>query len=360
MVPSGPSNPIGGAQSVSPSLLRSNSGIMGAQGGLPSQSAFPSLVSPRTQFGSMNMLGNMPSMSSLLNQSFGNGVSNSGPSGLGNNQRGGMDPGSESDPFSLVGNGVNFNNTPSSLVPSNTANPGSSSQVSGPQFSNHSSSQVIPNQQQPQQIEPQNFQHSQHSMQQFATSNNTQQSQQQQQQQQHQFQPIRGSLCGVGPVKLESQMNINDLQGQQLQQQQQLQSMRNLTPVKLEPQQLQSMRSLGSVKLDSQQSDQSLFLQQQHQHQQQQQQLLSMSRQSSQAAAAQIILQQQRLLQFQHQHQHQQQLLKSMPQQRPHLPQQFQQQNLPLRSPLKPVYEPGMCARRLTNYMCHQQQRPEV
>lgn len=358
MVPSGPSTPIGGAQSVSPSLLRSNSGMMGAQGGLPSQSAFPSLVSPRTQFSSMNMLGNMPSMSSLLNQSFGNGVPNSGPSGIGNSQRGGMDPGSESDPFSLVGNGVNFNNTPSSLVASNTVNPGSSSQVSGPQFSNHSSSQIIPNQQQHQQIEPQNFQHNQHSMQQFATSNNTQQSQQQQQQQQqHQFQPIRGSLCGVGPVKLEPQMNNNDLQGQQLQQQQQLQSMRNLGPVKLEQQQLQSMRNLGPVKLEPQQSDQSLYLQQQHQQQQQQQQLLSMSRQSSQAAAAQInLLQQQRLLQFQHQ----QQLLKAIPQQRPHLPQQFQQQNLPLRSPVKPVYEPGMCARRLTNYMYQQQHRPEV
>lgn len=359
MVPSGPSTPIGGAQSVSPSLLRSNSGMMGAQGGLPSQSAFPSLVSPRTQFNSMNMLGNMPSMSSLLNQSFGNGVPNSGPPGLGNSQRGGMDPSSESDPFSLVGNGVNFNNTSASLVASNTANPGSSSQVSGPQFSNHSSSQIIPNQQQqPQQIEPQNFQHSQHSMQQFTTSNNAQQSQQQQQQQQqHQFQPIRGNLCGVGPVKLEPQMSTNDLQGQQLQQQQQqqLQSMRNLGPVKLEPQQLQSMRNLGPVKLEPQQSDQSLFLQQQQQ--QQQQQLLSMSRQSSQAAAAQInLLHQQRLLQFQ---QHQQ-LLKAMPQQRPHLPQQFQQQNVPLRSPVKPVYEPGMCARRLTSYMYQQQHRPEV
>ncbi|KGN47742.1 transcriptional corepressor SEUSS [Cucumis sativus] len=358
MVPSGPSTPIGGAQSVSPSLLRSNSGMMGAQGGLPSQSAFPSLVSPRTQFNSMNMLGNTPSMSSLLNQSFVNGVPNSGPSGLGNSQRVGMDAGSESDPFSLVGNGVNFNNTPSSLVTSNTANPGSSSQVSVHQFSNHSSGQILPNQQQSQQIEPQNFQHSQHSMQQFATSNNTQQSQQLQQQQQHQFQ--RGSLCSAGPVKLEPQMNNNDLQGQQLQQQQQLQSMRNLGPVKLEPQQLQSMRNMGPVKLEPQQSDQSLFLQQQHQHQQQQQQqqqqLLSMSRQSSQAAAAQInILQQQRLLQFQHQ----QQLLKAIPQQRPHLPQQFQQQNLPLRSPVKSVYEPGMCARRLTNYMCQQQQRPE-
>ncbi|KAK7845679.1 transcriptional corepressor seuss [Quercus suber] len=48
-----------------------------------------------------------------------------------------------------------------------------------------------------------------------------------------------------------------------------------------------------------------------------------------------------------------------MPQQRSQLPQQFQQQNLPLRPPVKPVYEPGMCARRLTHYMYHQQHRPE-
>ncbi|CAN1268409.1 Transcriptional corepressor SEUSS [Linum perenne] len=74
-----------------------------------------------------------------------------------------------------------------------------------------------------------------------------------------------------------------------------------------------------------------------------------MSRQSSHSAAAQFnLLHQQRLLQLQ-QHQ-QQQLLKAMPQQRSQLPQQ---------SPAKPVYEPGMCARRLTRYMYQQQHRPE-
>lgn len=31
-----------------------------------------------------------------------------------------------------------------------------------------------------------------------------------------------------------------------------------------------------------------------------------------------------------------------------------------MRSPAKPVYEPGMCARRLTHYMYQQQHRPEV
>jgi hypothetical protein len=86
-----------------------------------------------------------------------------------------------------------------------------------------------------------------------------------------------------------------------------------------------------------------------------------MSRQTSQATAAQMnLLQQQRLLQFQQQ-QHQQQLLKAMPQQqRSQIPQQFQQQNMPVRSPVKPAYEPGMCARRLTHYMYQQQHRPEV
>ncbi|RXH85657.1 hypothetical protein DVH24_009478 [Malus domestica] len=54
------------------------------------------------------------------------------------------------------------------------------------------------------------------------------------------------------------------------------------------------------------------------------------------------------------------QFLKAIPQQRPQLQQQFPQQNLPMRSPAKPVYEPGMCARRLTHYMYQQQHRPEI
>ncbi|CBI19953.3 unnamed protein product, partial [Vitis vinifera] len=59
------------------------------------------------------------------------------------------------------------------------------------------------------------------------------------------------------------------------------------------------------------------------------------------------------------QQQQQQQLLKAIPQQRSQLQQQqFQAQNLPLRSPVKPGYEPGMCARRLTYYMYQQQHKP--
>lgn len=364
MVTSGPPTPMGGgAQSVSPSLLRSNSGLLGVQGGLlPSQAAFSSLVSPRNQFNNMNMLGNMSNVSSLLNQSFGNGAPNSGLPCPGSSHPGGIDPGAEPDPLSGVGNGMSFNNPSSSFVASNMANPVSSVQGQNPQFSNHSSSQMLSDQQQSQQqLEPQNFQHSQQSMEQFSALQSNQQPQ---------FQAIRG-LTGVGPVKLEPQVTSNDQHGQQQQQQQQqqhLQTLRNLGPVKLESQRLQSLRGLAPVKMEPQQSDQSLFMQQQQQHQQHQhphqqqqpQQFLHMSRQSSQAAAAQInLMHQQRFLQLQQQHQ-QQHLLKSMPPQRPQLQQHFQQQNLPLRSPVKPGYEPGMCARRLTYYMYQQQHRPEV
>ncbi|KAG4954485.1 hypothetical protein JHK87_040079 [Glycine soja] len=352
MVPPGPPTPIGGAQPVPPSLLRSNSGMLGGQGGpVPSQTSFPSLVAQRNQFNNMNMLGNMSNVTSLLNQSFPNGIPNSGHGGPGNSQRsGGIDARAEADPLSGVGSGMNFGNQ----LQSNLMNPGSSGQGQGQQFSNASGSQMLPDQQHSQQLEPQNFQqHSQPSMQQFSAPLNAQQ-----QQQQH-FQSIRGGMGGVGQVKLESQVN-NDQFGHQ----QQLPS-RNLAQVKLEPQQLQTLRNMAPVKLEPQHNDQQFLHQQQQQQQQhqqqQQQQLLHMSRQSSQAAAAQMnhLLQQQRLLQYQQHQQQQQQLLKTMPQQRSPLSQQFQQQNMPMRSPVKPAYEPGMCARRLTHYMYQQQHRPE-
>ncbi|KAK2444111.1 transcriptional corepressor SEUSS [Trifolium repens] len=346
MVPPGPGppTPIGGAHSLSPSLLRTNSGMLGAQGGLmSSQTSYSSLVSPRTQFNNMNILGNMSNITSMLNQSFSNGVPSHGLTGQGSNQRGGIETGAETGQISGVGNGMSFNNSPSSFIQSNMANAGSSGQIQGQQFSNPSSNQLLSDHQHSQQLDPHNFQHSQQSMQQFPSPLNTQQ-------QQH-FQSMRGGIGGMGSVKLEPQAN-NDQLGQQ-----QLQSMRNLPPVKLDQQQIQTMRNLAPVKMEPQHCDQSLFLQQQQQ-QQQQQQFLHMSRQSSQAAAAQInLLNHHRLLQLQ-QHQ-QQQLLKAMPQQRPQLPQQFQQQNMPMRSPVKPAYEPGMCARRLTYYMYQQQHRPE-
>ncbi|VVB08427.1 unnamed protein product [Arabis nemorensis] len=322
MVPSEPPNPVGSGDNVPPSIL-------GGQGGppLPSQPAFPSLVSPRTQFGNnmtMSMLGNPPNISSLLNnQSFVNGIPGSVIS---------MDTsGAESDPLSNVGfSGLSSFNAPGMVSPR------SSGQVQGQQFSNVSSNQLLAEQQRNKKLETQNFQHGQQSM---------------QQQQQQQFPTVRGGgLPGVGPVKLEPGQVSNDQQHSQVQQPQQ-KMLRNLGSVKVEPQQLQAMRSLAQVKMEPQHPEQSLFLQQQ-QRQQQQQQFLQMPGQSPQAQMN--IFHQQRIMQLQ-----QQQLLKSMPQQRPQLPQQFQQQNLPLRPPLKPVYEPGMGAQRLTQYMYRQQHRPE-
>ncbi|XP_010519370.1 PREDICTED: transcriptional corepressor SEUSS-like [Tarenaya hassleriana] len=322
MVPSGPPTPVGGGQPVPPSLLRSNSGVLGGQGGqLPSQPTFASVVSPRTQFGNninMSLLGNAPNMSSLLNnQSFGNDV----PSSVISGQRVGMEMGGcGSDPLS-------------SMVTT-----GSSVQAQGHQFSDPSSNQFLSDQQQNQQMEPQNFQHGQQSI------------------QQQQFPAIRGGgLAGVGPVKLEPGQVSADQHGQLQQQQQQL--LRNLGPVKLEQQQLQAMRSLAQVKLEPQHTEQSLFLQQQQHRQQQQQQQQQFLQLSGQSPRAQMnLFHQQRLMQLQQQ---QQQLLKAMPQQRPQLPQQFQQQSLPLRPLVKPVYEPGMGAQRLTQYMYRQQHRPE-
>ncbi|KAG6419764.1 hypothetical protein SASPL_116276 [Salvia splendens] len=274
MVPQGPPPPHGGAQPVPPSLLRSNSSLLGGQGGgMPSQNAFPSLVSPRNQFNNMNMLGNVPNVSSLLHQSFGNGGSSSGLSGPGSFQQELVD--------------------------------GSPKSVSLSAMEKQWDSTLL-------------------------------------------FLAMRAGLGGVGHVKLEPQ-TTNEQASQQ-----QLQALRTLSSVKMEPQQLQSMRSLGTVKMEPQQSDPSLFLHHQQQQQLQQQQLL-LSRQSSQAVAAAQILHQQRLMQIQQQ----QQLLKAMPQQRSPLQQQFQPQNMPVRSPVKPVYEPGMCARRLTHYMYQQQHRPE-
>ncbi|KAJ0795775.1 putative LIM-domain binding protein/SEUSS [Helianthus annuus] len=331
MVPPGPPTPLAGAQSVPSSMLRSNSGLMGGQGGSGSQSGFPSLVSPRTQFNNMNMVGNV---SSLLHQSYSNG----GPNSL----RGMIDNGvdSISDPLSGIGNGMGFNAPSSSLGP-NMVN--SNANAPGQQFSNSSANQILPDQQQ---RESPNLRQSQ----QYSVPNNNIQ----QQQQQQQYQNSQGGLGGVGQVKMEPQVT-NDLHGQSSQQ---MQALRNLGQVKMEPQQVQTMRSLPPVKMEPQHSDPSLFLQQQQQ--QQQQQLLHMSRQAPQASAAQInLMHQQRFLQLQHQQQQQQQqqqLLKSIPQQRSSLQPQFQQA---MRSPAKPAYEPGTCARRLTHYMYQQQHRPE-
>ncbi|GFP80224.1 transcriptional corepressor seuss [Phtheirospermum japonicum] len=195
MVPQGPPTPLGGSQPVPPSLLRSNSGLLGGQGGgMPSQNAFPSLVSPRNQFSNLNnMLGNNSNVSSLLHQSsFGNGGSSSVP-------------GSGPEP-SPLGNGMGFsnnnnnNNQSSSYISSSiAANPNSSGQVQGQQqFSNP----MLNDQQQSHQLDPNNFQH----------NNNNNNNQQQQQ-----FQAMRAGLGGAGPVKMEPQTTNEQTPQQQLQ-----------------------------------------------------------------------------------------------------------------------------------------------
>ncbi|KAI3442671.1 uncharacterized protein J3R85_000910 [Psidium guajava] len=352
MVLSGPPTPANGSQSISPSLLRSNSELLGGEGAaLPSQSTFSSLVSPRSQLSNVNML----NPSSLLNASFANGGSNPMIPSSGSGQRVGIDMKAELDQLANVGSGMNFGL-------SNMTSAGTSSQYQG-QFSNPSGTQLMPDQAQSQQLEQQNLQQCQQPMQQFSSPQHAQQHQQLQQ-----YRAVRGGLPGVGSVKLEPQTG-GEQHGQQLQQPH-LQSLRNLASVKLEPQQLQSMRNLASVKMEPHHADQSLFLhqqqqqQQQNQQQQQQQQaqqhLMHLSRQNSLAATAHInLLHQQRLMQIQQPHQQQQQqLLKAMPQQRPQVAQQFQQ-SIPMRSPVKSAYEPGTCAKRLTDYMHRQQRRPE-
>lgn len=330
MVLSGPPTPIGGSQNVSPSLLRSNSGM--SEGvTVPSQASFPSLVSSHPQMGNMHVLGNMPSMSSILSQSFGNNSQNPVFSSSMSGQRGGMDAGTgaELDPLANVGNVMSYN-SPSSSSSFLPGNPSTSGQFQGQQFQNPSN-QVIPDQSPSRQHEQQNFPNSQQAAQQFSGPPKAQ---------------IGGLAC-LGPVKLEPQMITE-----------QLQPVKNMNAIKLEPQQIptSSIRNLPPVKMEPQlHSETQLFLPQQ-------QQLMQLARQSS--SPAQLSLQQQRLFQLpQHfqQQQQQQQLVKVLPQQRLQLPQHFQQQNLALRPPpVKPGYEPGMCAKRLTHYMYQQQQRPEV
>ncbi|WOG92392.1 hypothetical protein DCAR_0311658 [Daucus carota subsp. sativus] len=343
MVPSGPPTPNGGGgQSIPPSLLRSNSALMGGQGGSVNSPQNGFNMQQRNQFNSMNMLGNGANVSSLLHQTFGNGGPTAALSGPGSSQRGVIDNGAESDQLSSVGNGMGFNPHSSSYSVSNMGNPNNpaqlhpnnSVQVQGQQFANPSGNQMF-HDQQGQQLESQNFQHNQQVLQQFHAPNSIHQ------QQQVQYQSVRGGMGGIGPVKLEPQMTI-DQHGQSSLQ---LQSMRNLGGVKLESQQMQTMRSLAPIKIEGQHSDQSYM------HPQQQQQLLQMPRQPPQAAQMNL-LHQQRLMQ---QQQQQQQLLKANAQQRSLLQSQFQPQNVPS----KPVYEPGTCARRLTHYMYQQQHRPE-
>ncbi|KAI4375156.1 hypothetical protein MLD38_013060 [Melastoma candidum] len=352
MVLSRPPLQMNGSPNVPPSLLRSNSGLLGGEGGpSPSQSGFPSLLHPRTQLGNMGMLGS-PSPASSYGQSFGNGCPTPVLPGSVSGQRAAMESQAELDPLEGVGNGMNFNVASSPFMPSNMANPGTLGIFHGQQFAGSSGDHLMADRSQNlQQLQQQSFQHGQQTLQQLAASQNLHP----QQQVKKQIQSIHGGVTGAGPVKMEPNMTS---EGSQSPQQPPLHSGRNLGTVKLEQQQIQSRSALASVKMEPNHSEQSLFLQQQqHQFQQQQgqqQQFLNMSRQPSATTTAQLnLLHQQRLMHLQ-----QHQLMKTMPQQRD-LQQQFLPQNIPLRSPVKAGYETGTCARRLTEYMYRQQNRPE-
>ncbi|XP_028554034.1 transcriptional corepressor SEUSS-like isoform X2 [Dendrobium catenatum] len=341
MVPSGPPTGASGAQSVVSSLLRANSGSLGSvqPGSISPQQTFSSLISPRAQLNggangtNMTFLGGITNASSLLNHSFGNAFPASGgvisTPQMNSQQRGGMGGNSLDMLGSTESDPISFPSPSGSLHGQHLQNP------SGKQtIADHSHSQT-------QQLDAmQNFQ------QQVSVPHN-------QQRQQHRG--GLGNVGGVDPVKLEEQTGSSDqsFPGQQLP------SIRGIGSVKMEPLQLQSVRSLGPAKMEHQQTDSSLFLQQ-HQQQNAQQQLLQMSRSAPHAsAAAQMsFLQQQRMLLIQQQKQQQHQLFKTLPQ-RIQLQQQLQH-GVPIRPQMKQtIYEPGMCARRLTQYMYSQQHRPE-
>ncbi|KAJ8504069.1 hypothetical protein OPV22_004955 [Ensete ventricosum] len=131
--------------------------------------------------------------------------------------------------------------------------------------------------------------------------------------------------------------------------------------VNLEPHQLYSGRGLGPGKMESEHSYSALFLQQQPQPQQlQEQELFKKPRPRPKAASPHISMQQQQLLQMPRPPSQaasaqispqQQQILRSIPQQ--------QDQLRPVQPKVKStLYEPGICARRLTYYMYQKQHRP--
>ncbi|KAM0940569.1 putative LIM-domain binding protein/SEUSS [Dioscorea sansibarensis] len=241
MVPPGPS-PGGAPAAMTPSLLRTNSGVLGGGSSIQSQPSFSSLVSPKTQFNSINnnsndsmtFLGNM----SLLNHSFGKGGQSPNASFLAS-QRGSLGVGRAID---MVG----------SAEPDILSFQSSSGAAQGQQ-----------QQQQQQQLGEDNSQNH-HQQQQFSALFSQSQ--------------LQGATSGAGnlvPVKLEQQMDTGDQNVQQ--------------------QPLQSLHGgIGSAKLEQQHLDPSLFLQQQ----QQQLQLLQLPNQSPQQWMLQMqqLRQQQELL----------------------------------------------------------------
>jgi hypothetical protein len=352
MLPShGQPNPMGSGQ---PSLLRTSSSLLTGAGGMGG-GVLPS-PSSRTQYGGNGLLAGPSNVASLLGrQSFGNGGPGAMPGGgipMGALQQRGAGMDGVGD---LVG----------SAGPDATSFPTSSQGSMGNQLG----SDTLQQQQlmDAQQYSQQQQQHQQRQMSMPYNQHHMlpQTSQQPQQPQQSAGMNLENG-GGFSGVKMDQQMGHPDQNGP-------AQMLPSSSGAKLEPQS-QALRSFGAVKMDRQSSDPSVFLQQQQQQRQQQQQhMLQLSKQNPQVAATQMSLLQQQQQQQRYRHlqqqqqQHQQQILKNLPLQRNQMQQQQQQQqllrqqSLNMRTPGKPTpYEPGTCAKRLTHYIYHEQNRPQV
>ncbi|WOL16073.1 transcriptional corepressor SEUSS [Canna indica] len=373
MLPSGNPNPVNRNQSV-PSPLRADSGILvGMQvGSLPLQQPLSSMVSPLSQLNTNNMSlsGNIPNQP-LLNHSLGSRGPVSGgwlaATSVNHQQQNGVGA------VDMLG--------PAELDPLSNAPPSVSARRQ--LVTNLSASQMTLDYSQSKKFDGiHKFRRS------FSMPHNQQQAQLREglgnigSVAPFKHETITGShqngllqhlpsLCGIGSVKLERQQlpstgglglvklepQVGSSVGSGLPQH--LSPLSGIGSVKLEQQQLHSAGGLCPVKLESQQSDSALLLQHlqlsPQLHQQQQRQLLQMPRAPSQAASAQICLsQQQRVLQLQ------QQMLKNLPQQQQNQLQQQLQQSTSIQPQVKPMlYEPGMCAQRLTHYMYRQKNRPD-
>ncbi|KAJ0973157.1 hypothetical protein J5N97_021116 [Dioscorea zingiberensis] len=310
MVPPGP-RPVG----APPPLLRTNSGVLSGGSSIPSQAPFSSLVLPRNQFNSssssnnnMNLIGNMPNVSSLLNQSFGNGGHGPGfsapqnlqPRGLGGGRATDMVGAAELDPLSSASSSGAARGQQLRDLRGAAGGAGNLAAVKLEQQQMDTDDQNVQLEQQQMDTGDQNVQLEQ--LQSMNTSIGAVKMEPQQR--------LQSLPNNVGPVKMETQQQLQSLYGRfapvKMEQPPQLQSLPGRAgSVKMETQQLDSLRNLGPVKMEHQHLDPSLVLQQQQQ-QQQQQQLLQLQNQSTPMKKSH----QQLMSQMQ-----QQQFLKSIPQQ---------------------------------------------
>ncbi|CAL9103499.1 unnamed protein product [Musa acuminata var. zebrina] len=161
---------------------------------------------------------------------------------------------------------------------------------------------------------------------------------------------LREGLGNVGSaafVNMEPQMGSSDQNGPL----QHSQSPCHIGTANLEPHQLHSGRGLGPGKMEGEHSYSALLLQQQ-----QEQQLFKKPRPRPKAAYEHISMQQQQLLQMPGPPS-QEASAQISPQQQQILSQQDQLQ--PVQPKVKStLYEPGICAQRLTHYMYRKQHRP--